>query len=197
MRCAPCNRPYIYIEDFSLGLLFTGLICQSFLRLERERETSCEETLQSASFKYHISRLEAMQTHADCAHQRLGDVCCPTYTQHLYDCDQCFAAAGSRVWNFLLAELRQSDCLKLAFHDATPTPAPTRTSSPTSSRGSSRECRRVVELAIGITSGNRASDVSARILARMSVSVFVEFRLKPSRMHSLRSTRWLDRCCSW
>ena len=30
---------------------------------------------------------------------------------------------------------------------------------------------RVVELAIGITSGNRASDVSARILAKMSVSL--------------------------
>ena len=41
----------------------------------------------------------------------------------------------------------------LSPHSATPTP----TSSPTSSRGSSRECRRVgVQLATGITSGNRA-----------------------------------------
>ena len=38
-------------------------------------------------------------------------------------------------------------------HFTTPTPTPT--SSPTSSRGSSRECRRVVQLATGITSGNR------------------------------------------
>jgi len=34
----------------------------------------------------------------------------------------------------------------------TPTPTPTPTSSPTSSRGSSRGCRRVVQLATGITS---------------------------------------------
>ena len=40
----------------------------------------------------------------------------------------------------------------LSWHSTTPTP----TSSPTSSRGSSRECRRVVQLARGITSGNRA-----------------------------------------
>ena len=44
-------------------------------------------------------------------------------------------------------------------HSTTPTPT------------SSRECRRVVLLATGITSRNRASDVSARILTRMSVSV--------------------------
>ena len=59
----------------------------------------------------------------------------------------------------------------LSWHSTTPTLTPT--SSPTSSRGSSRECRRVVELAMGITSGNRSSDVSEKILARMSVSVSV------------------------
>ena len=42
----------------------------------------------------------------------------------------------------------------LSWHSTTPTPTPT--SSPTSSRGSSRECRRFVQLAAGITSGNRA-----------------------------------------
>ena len=41
---------------------------------------------------------------------------------------------------------------RLSWHSTTPTP----TSSPTSSRRSSRECRRVVQLAAGITSGNRA-----------------------------------------
>jgi len=68
----------------------------------------------------------------------------------------------------------------LSWHSTTPTP--TRTARlyiltgpkrATSSRGSSRECRRVVQLATGITLGNRASNVSARILARMSVSVSV------------------------
>jgi len=58
--------------------------------------------------------------------------------------------------------------VQLAFHGAD---TDTDTSSPTSSRVSSREYRRVVELAIGITSGNHASDVSATILARMSMSV--------------------------
>ena len=62
-----------------------------------------------------------------------------------------------------------------SWHSTAPTrartPTPTRTSSPTSSRGSSRECRRVVQLAIGITSGNRVPDVSARIVG------VVEFQL--------------------
>jgi len=52
--------------------------------------------------------------------------------------------------NAALIALKTSKQIKLAF--TTPTP----TSSPTSSRGSSRECRRVVQLATGITSANRA-----------------------------------------
>ena len=44
--------------------------------------------------------------------------------------------------------------VQLSWHSTTPTR--TRTPTPIPSRGSSRECRRVVQLAIGITSGNRA-----------------------------------------
>ena len=49
-----------------------------------------------------------------------------------------------------------------------PTRTATPTTTPTSSRGSSRECRRVVQLAAG---QSLVLDASARILARMSVSV--------------------------
>jgi len=44
----------------------------------------------------------------------------------------------------------------LSWHSTAPTRTPTLTSWSKSSRGSSRECRRVVQLATGITSGNRA-----------------------------------------
>jgi len=44
----------------------------------------------------------------------------------------------------------ESNKIALSWHSTTPT------SSPTSSRGSSQECRRVVQIATGITSGNRA-----------------------------------------
>jgi len=44
------------------------------------------------------------------------------------------------------------------WHSTTPTP----TCTPTSSQGSSRECRRVGQLAIGITSGNRACPTCRR-----------------------------------
>ena len=75
----------------------------------------------------------------------------------------------------------RANALPLSSHSTTPTP--------TSSRGSSQECRRVVQLAAGITSGNRASDVSARILAMMSVSVSVSASwnssFKPHRPHFL------------
>jgi len=54
--------------------------------------------------------------------------------------------------------------IKLAFHDAD-----TNTDTDTSSLGLSRECRRVVQLATGITSGNRA----CRTCRRGSVSVSV------------------------
>jgi len=50
------------------------------------------------------------------------------------------------------------------LHSTTPTPTPT--SSPTSSRGSSRECRRVIQLAAGITSGNRACRTCRRRSSR-------------------------------
>ena len=60
-------------------------------------------------------------------------------------------------------------------------------------RGSSRECRRVVELAIGITSGNRASDVSAKILARMSVSVSVSASWNSSLTEPRCHVRWFSR----
>jgi len=76
------------------------------------------------------------------------------------------------------------------WHSTTPTP--TRTSSPTSSQGSSRERRRVVELAIKITSGNRASDVSARILARMSVSVSVSASWNSSLNEHGVNTVWTN-----
>ena len=42
----------------------------------------------------------------------------------------------------------------ISWHSTTPTRTPT--SSPSSSRASSPKCRRVIQLAIGITSGNRA-----------------------------------------
>jgi len=51
-------------------------------------------------------------------------------------------------------------CLQLSWHSTTPT----RTR--TSSRGSSRECRLVVQLAIGITSGNRACRTCRRWFSR-------------------------------
>jgi len=71
-----------------------------------------------------------------------------------------------------MVEISRTARSRLSRHSTAPTrtPTPTPTSSPTSSRGSSRECQRVVELVTGITSGNCVSDVSARILARMSVS---------------------------
>jgi len=53
---------------------------------------------------------------------------------------------------------------RLSWHSTAPTRTPTSTptSSPTSSRGLSRECRPVVQLAIGITSGNRAYQMCRR-----------------------------------
>jgi len=62
-----------------------------------------------------------------------------------------------------------NDCL--SWHSTTPTPK----SSPTSSRGSSRECRRVVQFATGITSGNPAGEDPSKDV-RFGVGV-VEYQL--------------------
>ena len=56
--------------------------------------------------------------------------------------------------------------------------------------GSSRECRRAVERAIRITSEHRTSDVSARILTRMSVSVSVSASWNSSYSDCSIKTVW-------
>jgi len=77
---------------------------------------------------------------------------------------------------------------KLASTASTRTPTPTRTSSPTSSRGSWRECRRVVQLATGMTLIARVGRVGEDLREDVRVGVgIVEFQLILT-LHRFRRT---------
>ena len=88
------------------------------------------------------------------------------------------------VRNVISEQVTLYEIIAYSWHSTAPTRTrtPTPTSSPTCSRGSSRECRRVVQLATGITSiarvGRVGEDPREDVRVRVGVGVgVVEFQL--------------------